>query len=91
MYLIALYYLFLPKLYKYIDKLRTLEYHWGIKSSLDLDPLMSDYRYKHHLARLMTIYSNYKSRIDSSKPRTLPPASPLTQLYGINGNNYEFS
>ena len=42
---------------------------------------------KHHVARLMNVYTNHKTSIDHESPLpTGKKVTPLTQLYGVNGN-----
>ena len=68
-------------------RLRKLQYHWSVdqKSKPPLDPNGSDYKYKHHLNRLMVIYTNHKPGVDNRPPKQLEKQAPLAQLYGTNG------
>mmetsp|Transcript_17869 Transcript_17869/g.18634 ORF Transcript_17869/g.18634 Transcript_17869/m.18634 type:complete len:231 (-) Transcript_17869:146-838(-) len=60
--------------------------HWSDVVRLGLNPIDSDNTYKHHVARLMNVYTNHKTTIDHDSPiPTGKKTTPLTQLYGVNG------
>lgn len=62
--------------------------HWAAAPRLGLDAQGSDYIYKFHVTRLQDIYSGQSidPSIRERPPAELPNMSPVTQLYGANGD-----
>lgn len=64
-----------------------LKEHWSahFSSNLDLNHSASDHTYKHHIAQLMTIYTDTEQKLVDFNFKTKAMVIPMTKLYGTRG------
>lgn len=76
-----------PATKRAVDEHNALKEHWSahFSSNLDLNHSASDHTYKHHIAQLMTIYTDTEQKLVDFNFKTKAVQVPMTALYGTKG------
>jgi hypothetical protein len=76
-----------PATKRIADEHNALREHWSahFSSNLDLNHAASDHTYKHHIAQLMTIYTDTEQKLVDFSFKTKAVNLPMTTLYGTKG------
>lgn len=76
-----------PQTKALLDDHNALKEHWSahFSSTLDLNHAASDHTYKHHIAQLMTIYTDTDQKLVDFNFKTKAMELPMTKLHGRRG------